>query len=197
MDTGTLCLIAIIVIAVLFLLPRLMGGNTRRVDFSRPGGERPRVDDPNISGGGAFGARPGSGNNNPSPSQGSERPRYDDPDIDGQGSFGRDRPNETRDREEHNRSPREERNTGGGFGSHVGGSQPPKRNLDDKGSGGGGGLAGFINQARGDDDNEPRHSTRPAQRDDDDKPRSSREHGSPSHDDPDISGQGGFGRNKD
>jgi hypothetical protein len=108
-DFVTLCLFAIIILAVLALIPRLMGGGGRRVDYSQRGDEQPYVDDPNISGGGAFGGRPDGG-------YGDERPSYDDPNVSGRGGFGRDRPNEPRDREQHSYG--SSSRSGGGFFSN-------------------------------------------------------------------------------
>lgn len=218
MDTGTLCLLAIIVIAVLFLLPRLMSSQGRRVDFSRPGAERPRIDDPNIGGGGSIGRR------DDSPiARGGERPRVDDPNIGGGGSFGRDRGDEPRDRERREERRSEARETGGGFSGHIGGSRPPSsggRDRDEAKSGGAD-LGSIIDQMRGDDDQQPRASSRDRgddaprrssrDRDDDEpprsQPRSSRDDDEPrrerddsprpTHDDPNIGGQGSFGRDKD
>jgi hypothetical protein len=124
MDTTTLCLIAIIVIAVIFLIPRLMG-NRRTVDYSQRGNESPRVDSPEISSRGGFG-----GDADSQSARGDARPTYDDRDVESRGGFGRDRDNEPR----------------GGGASSFSGTTPPKRDFDDKDDdkkGGGSGLSGF------------------------------------------------------
>lgn len=116
MDTTTLCLIAIIVIAAIFLIPRLMG-NRRTVDYSQRGNKSPRVDSPEISSRGGFG-----GDADSQSARGDERPHVDSRDIDSRGGFGRDRNDEPR------------------------ASTPPKRDFDDKDDrkgGGGSGLSGF------------------------------------------------------
>ncbi|MBI1277667.1 MAG: hypothetical protein GC179_06030 [Anaerolineaceae bacterium] len=77
MDTGTLILIAIIVVAVVLLLKRLM---PQQSPYSQQGPNRPQYNDPNISSHGGFG-----GNQQ---SQGYNRPQYDDPNIESHGGFG-------------------------------------------------------------------------------------------------------------
>jgi hypothetical protein len=109
-DLVSMCLFAIIVIAVLMLASRMMRGG-QPVDYSQRGSGRPEYDDPNISSRGGFGAPP----------SGSGRPEYDDPNISSRGGFGRNR-NEPLDRESHN------------YGSDTkpplkgGGSQPRRAN---------------------------------------------------------------------
>jgi hypothetical protein len=78
MDLGTLILIAIIVVAVVLLIKRLM---PQQNPYSQPGNNRPQYDDPNISSHGGF----GGSSNQP---QGSGRPQYDDPNIESHGGFG-------------------------------------------------------------------------------------------------------------
>jgi uncharacterized protein YgiB involved in biofilm formation len=78
MDLGTLVLIAIIVVAVVLLIKRLM---PQQNPYSQPGNNRPQYDDPNVSSHGGF----GGSSNQP---QGSGRPQYDDPDIESHGGFG-------------------------------------------------------------------------------------------------------------
>ncbi len=78
MDTGTLILIAIIVIAVVLLIKRLMPSQS---PYSQQGPNRPQYNDPNISSHGGFGG-------NQQPQQGNNRPQYDDPNIESHGGFG-------------------------------------------------------------------------------------------------------------
>jgi len=75
-DLGTLVLIAIIVVAVVLLIKRLM---PQQSPYSQPGPNRPQYDDPNISSHGGFG-----GNQQ----QGTEHRQYDDPNIESHGGFG-------------------------------------------------------------------------------------------------------------
>ncbi len=78
MDTGTLILIAIIVVAVILLIKRLM---PQQSPYSQQGPNRPQYNDPNISSHGGFGGnqQQGIGNN---------RPQNDDPNIESHGGFG-------------------------------------------------------------------------------------------------------------
>lgn len=78
MDTGTLILIAIIVVAVILLMRRLM---PQQPSYSQQGPNRPQYNDPNISSHGGFG-----GNQQSQP--GNNRPQYDDPNIESHGGFG-------------------------------------------------------------------------------------------------------------
>ncbi len=77
MDTGTLVLIAIIVVAVILLIKRLM---PQQSPYSQQGSNRPQYDDPNISSHGGFG-----GNQQ---QQGSNQPQHNDPNIESHGGFG-------------------------------------------------------------------------------------------------------------
>ena len=78
MDTGTLILIAIIVVAVILLVKRLM---PQQSSYSQPGSNRPQYDDPNISSHGGFGGNQQQG-------IGGNRPQNDDPNIQSHGGFG-------------------------------------------------------------------------------------------------------------
>jgi hypothetical protein len=78
MDTGTLVLIAIIVVAVILLIRRLM---PQQSPYSQQGPNRPQYDDPNVSSHGGFGG-------NQQSQQGNNRPQYDDPNIESHGGFG-------------------------------------------------------------------------------------------------------------
>jgi len=78
MDTGTLILIAIIVIAVVLLIKRLM---PQQSPYNQQGPNRPQYNDPNISSHGGFGG-------NQQSQQGYNRPQYDDPNIESHGGFG-------------------------------------------------------------------------------------------------------------
>lgn len=80
MDTGSLILIGIIVVAVVLLMQRLM--RQQQNPYSQPGNNRPQYDDPNVSSHGAFGG------NHPN-TIGGNRPQYDDPNIESHGGFGR------------------------------------------------------------------------------------------------------------
>ena len=113
-DLVSMCLFAIIVIAVLMLASRLMRGGGQQVDYSQRGSGRPEYDDPNISSRGGFGAPPSGGG----------RPEYDDPNISSHGGFGRDR-NEPLDRESHNYS------SGGVKPPLKGGGKPGERDAHD------------------------------------------------------------------
>lgn len=77
MDTGTLVLIAIIVIAVVLLIKRLM---PQQSPYSQQGNNRPQYDDPNVSSHGGFGGNQQGTLNN--------RPQNDDPNIESHGGFG-------------------------------------------------------------------------------------------------------------
>lgn len=77
-NLGTLCLFGIILLVVLFILPRLMRG-FGATDYSQRGEERPEYDDPNIRSRGGFGGWGGLGR---------RRREYDDPNIDSRGTFG-------------------------------------------------------------------------------------------------------------
>jgi len=79
MDTGTLVLIAIIVVAVILLVKRLM---PQQSPYSQQGSNRPQYDDPNISSHGGFGG------NQQQQQQGSNRPQHNDPNIESHGGFG-------------------------------------------------------------------------------------------------------------
>jgi len=78
MDTGTLVLIAIIVVAVVLLIRRLM---PQQSPYNQQGPNRPQYDDPNVSSHGGFGG-------NQQTQQGYNRPQYDDPNIESHGGFG-------------------------------------------------------------------------------------------------------------
>ncbi len=78
MDTGTLILIAIIVVAVILLIKRLM---PQQSPYSQQGPNRPQYNDPNVSSHGGFGG-------NQTSQQGYNRPQYDDPNIESHGGFG-------------------------------------------------------------------------------------------------------------
>ena len=78
MDTGTLILIAIIVVAVVLLIKRLM---PQQSPYSQQGSNRPQYDDPNISSHGGFGG-------NQQQQQGSNHPQHNDPNIESHGGFG-------------------------------------------------------------------------------------------------------------
>jgi hypothetical protein len=78
MDTGTLVLIAIIVVAVILLIRRMM---PQQPSYSQQGPNRPQYNDPNISSHGGFGG-------NQQSQQGYNRPQYDDPNIESHGGFG-------------------------------------------------------------------------------------------------------------
>jgi len=80
MDVGTLILIAIIVIAVVMLVRRLMA--QQQNPYSQQGSNRPQYNDPNVSSHGGFG-----GSNQPQ-QQGPSRPQYDDPNVESHGGFG-------------------------------------------------------------------------------------------------------------
>ncbi|NWF69273.1 MAG: hypothetical protein HXY40_09305 [Chloroflexi bacterium] len=217
MDGTTLLLVAIIVVAALFLLPRLLGrGGAQRVDYSRPGGERPRVDSPDIDSRGAIGGRPDA----PSAHRdaGPERPQVDSPDVDSRGGFGRDRPNEERERGAATR----DRDEGGRIGARLSGSDAPAQREDDKPDkkgGSAGDLGAVFSQRAQDDDPARRAQPRAARERDDDEPgggriapRVNRERDQdpgddeprrrasgderPSADDPDVESRGGFGRDK-
>jgi hypothetical protein len=69
----TLCLLGILVIVVLVLIPRLLGGNRS----AGRGPESPRYDDPDIDSRGGFGGN-----------RGVNRPTHDDPNIRSRGGFG-------------------------------------------------------------------------------------------------------------
>jgi len=79
MDLGTLVLIAIIVVAVVLLIKRLM---PQQSPYSQQGSNRPQYDDPNINSHGGFGGNQQAGQ------QGSNRPQHDDPNIESHGGFG-------------------------------------------------------------------------------------------------------------
>ena len=79
MDLGTLVLIAIIVVAVVLLIQRLMA--QRQSPYSQPGNETSHYNDPNISSHGGFG-----GNSNQQ--QGTGHRQNDDPNIESHGGFG-------------------------------------------------------------------------------------------------------------
>ena len=76
MDLGTLVLIAIIIVAVVLLIKRLM---PQQSPYSQQGNNRPQYNDPNISSHGGFG-----GNQQ----QGTGHRQYDDPNIESHGGFG-------------------------------------------------------------------------------------------------------------
>lgn len=81
MDTVSLILIAVIVVAVVLLLQRLMNRN----NYSQQGPNRPQYNDPNITSHGGFG-----GNQQGNYQQGGFNHRqYDDPNIESHGGFGR------------------------------------------------------------------------------------------------------------
>jgi hypothetical protein len=127
-DLVSMCLFAIIVIAVLMLMSRMMAG--RGVDYSQRGSGRPEYDDPNISSRGGFGG-----------DSGGERPRYDDPNIDSRGGFGRNR-DESLDRESHNygsdtKPPLKGGGRSGFFGGRSSGGSSPRRDSPSVSSRGG------------------------------------------------------------
>lgn len=70
-NLGTLCLLGIILIAAMFLLPRLLGGR-RAMGGSR--GVRPTYNDPDIGSRASFGAP--------------EQPEFDSPEIRSRSAFG-------------------------------------------------------------------------------------------------------------
>ena len=76
-DLGTLILIAIITVAVVLLIQRLMA--RQQNPYSQPGNDYPHYNDPNISSHGGFGGNP---------QQGQGHRQYDDPNIESHGSFG-------------------------------------------------------------------------------------------------------------
>jgi len=78
MDTGTLVLIAIIVVAVILLIRRMM---PQQPSYTQQGPNRPQYNDPNISSHGGFGG-------NQQSQQGYNRPQYDDPNVESHGGFG-------------------------------------------------------------------------------------------------------------
>jgi hypothetical protein len=82
--TVVCCIGALIVLLLLFMIPRLLrslfGGQSTQANGSQPGPIHPTYDDPNIQGHGSFGRRRIFGN---------IRPTYNDPKIREQGSFGR------------------------------------------------------------------------------------------------------------
>ncbi len=77
-DLGSLVLIAIIVVAVVLLIKRLMPSQS---PYGQQGPNRPQYNDPNISSHGGFGGNQQSG-------QGYNRPQNDDPNIESHGGFG-------------------------------------------------------------------------------------------------------------
>lgn len=72
-----LCILGIVIIAAVFILPRLMGGGGNQANR-----EYPRYDDPNVQSRGGFG---GTGTD---AGVGNERPTYDSPDVQSRGGFG-------------------------------------------------------------------------------------------------------------
>ncbi len=71
-DLGTVCLLGMLLIVLVALLPRLMGGGAGRGTY------RPQYDDPDVRSGSGFG---GNGAD--------ERPTYNDPNVRSRSGFGR------------------------------------------------------------------------------------------------------------
>lgn len=88
-DFGTLCILGLIVLAAIFILPRLFGGGS---PYSQRGSETPTYDDPDATTrGGIGGKRSFFGT-----SRGNTAPRYDSPDAKTRGGFGGSRSSSSR-----------------------------------------------------------------------------------------------------
>jgi hypothetical protein len=188
MDFQTLLVIVVIGVLLIYLLKRGQSGGVKpNVNAQSQGTEHPRYDDPNVEGQGSFGrdsSNQSASESRNSNSSGTERPRHDDPNVEGHGGFGRDRTNENSADASRSRTVDElAEQRARAIASREENSRNDRDDRDDRND----------RNDRDDRDSQSLAADRLRQinRDKDESRSSS------SHDDPNVEGHGGFGRDKD